>query len=53
MKISDLYHVYAVYDASDVILHQFRNMLINEYMMKTGSFFGYAFVCVKTWRYVE
>ena len=32
MKISDLYHVYAVYDASDVILHQFRNTLIYEHI---------------------
>ena len=52
MKISDLYHVYAVYAVSDAVLYQFRNMLIYEHVMKTGEFFGYAFVCVKTWRYV-
>ena len=32
MKISDLYHVYAVYAVSDAILHQFRNMLIYEHI---------------------
>ena len=34
VKISDLYHVYAVYDASDAILHQFRNMLIYEHIFE-------------------